>query len=156
MIRHAKSSWEVPVSDEKRPLSQRGVNDAHLVAEHISDILPNRFMVWSSPAKRAWHTSVIFSQVLNIPEELVVIKEDLYTFDVKKLFQIIKNCKNEYPNLILFGHNNAITDFVNKFGNKSIDNVPTSGVVVIEFDTEDWNDIDKGSIVKTIFPKELR
>jgi len=156
LIRHGKSSWDLPFKDSDRPLSKRGLNDAHLISEKITKDLPTRFMVWSSPAKRARNTAIIFTQHQNIPSELLIVNDDLYTFDVKKLAAAIKKCKNEHPNLILFGHNNAITDFVNKFGDKSIRNVPTAGVVIMQFDEENWQDISKGKIIKTIFPKEFK
>ena len=57
---------------------------------------------------------------------------------------------------MVFGHNHAITHFVNKFGDKFIDNVPTCGVVIIEFDIDEWRNIKKGKTVKTIFPREFR
>mgnify|MGYP000677807352 FL=1 len=91
-----------------------------------------------------------------IPFENVIVKEDLYTFDDKKLTEIIKKCENKYDNLILFGHNEAITNFVNKFGNLFIENVPTSGVVSLQFDIENWNDLKKGSTLKTVFPRDFK
>lgn len=93
--------------------------------------------------------------MLNIPQELTVLNDDLYTFDEAILTKTIKNCNDSVPSLIIFGHNNAITDFVNKFGNKFIENVPTSGVVIIEFPQENWNNISNGKTVTTLFPKDL-
>ena len=85
-----------------------------------------------------------------------MFKEELYTFDERKLEQIIKLCPNDYDNLILFGHNEASTNFVNKFGNIFIDNVSTSGFVNIIFDNNSWNDIEKGVTKKVIFPSDLK
>jgi phosphohistidine phosphatase len=48
----------------------------------------------------------------------------LYTFDVKQWRKLLNFEK--ISNIILFGHNAAITDFVNKFGDVLIENVPTS------------------------------
>ena len=62
---------------------------------------------------------------------------------------------NSYNNLILFGHNSAITDFVNKFGDIFIDNVPTSGFVSIKFDCDSWETINKGKTDKIIFPRDI-
>ena len=76
--------------------------------------------------------------------ETIFFSDELYTFDEKKLFEIIKKCKNEHDNLILFGHNEAITNFVNKFGNIFIENVPTSGLVWIKFDCLEWKLLKKG------------
>lgn len=156
LIRHAKSSWETPGKDIDRPISQRGINDANTIFSQINNLLPKTFLVWSSTAKRARETAMIFSQNLSIPFESIIIKDDLYTFDSGNLETAIKKCENRFDNLILFGHNEAITDFVNKFGDLYIDNVPTAGLVSITFDQENWNDIYKGKTIKTLFPRQLK
>lgn len=156
LIRHAKSSWDAPLVDKDRPLSQRGINDAHLVASEVEEHLPKSYIVWSSTAKRAKNTAYIFAQNLSIPLETIVFKDDLYTFDAKNLEKVIKSCNNQFDNLILFGHNDAITNFVNTFGNHAVDNVPTSGFVSLSFQEDDWKDIRKGTIEKVLFPSELK
>ena len=82
--------------------------------------------------------------------------ENLYTFDENQLEQTIKSSNNDYENVILFGHNAAITNFVNKFGDILIDNVPTSGFVSINFDCENWKVVSNGTTVKTLFPRDLK
>ena len=156
LIRHSKSSWGVPLLDIDRPLTSKGIQDAHLVSTQISNQIPKSFMVWSSIAKRASETAIIFAQNISFPIESIIFKEELYTFDERKLEQIIKLCPNDYDNLILFGHNEAITNFVNKFGNIFIDNVSTSGFVNIIFDNNSWKDIKKGVTKKVIFPSDLK
>ncbi|MGK4567879.1 SixA phosphatase family protein [Flavobacterium sp. 3HN19-14] len=156
LIRHAKSSWEAPLIDNDRPLNNRGINDAHQVSQEIVADLPKTFIVWSSTAKRASETAMIFMQNMQCPVESIIYKDDLYTFDSRQLQKIIKSCNNDYDNVILFGHNEAITDFVNKFGDRYIDNVPTSGFVSIAFDTNNWENIAKGKTLKTVFPKDLK
>lgn len=156
IIRHSKSSWELPLTDIDRPLSKRGIHNAHLISSKLHDILPKSFVIWSSNAKRAKETAMIFSQNLNIIYENIQIKDELYTFDGKILEEIIKKCENTYDNLILFGHNEAITKFVNKFGDLSINNVPTSGVVSMSFDIDDWTKLKKGKIINSIFPSHYK
>jgi phosphohistidine phosphatase len=156
LIRHSKSSWDVPVTDIERSISHRGVQDAHLIASKTIEILPSSYIVWSSKAKRTKETAYIFSQYLSIPLETIYFSEDLYTFDSEKLEKCIKKCENLYNSLILFGHNEAITKFVNKFGDLYIDNVPTSGVVILQLDTNDWNSISKGKTIATLFPSHFK
>lgn len=156
LIRHAKSSWDAPLIDKDRPLSKRGIDDAHLVAGNVTDYLPKTFLVWSSTAQRAKNTAYIFAENLSIPIDNIIFKDDLYTFEAKTLEKIIKNCDNKYDNLILFGHNEAITNFVNTFGNITVDNVPTAGFVSISFDDSDWGNIRKGKTEKVVFPSELK
>ncbi|WP_264558611.1 SixA phosphatase family protein [Flavobacterium sp. N2270] len=156
IVRHSKSSWDLPLNDIDRPLSKRGIHDAHLISSKLHDLLPKSFIIWSSNAKRAKETAMIFSQNLLISYENIQIEEELYTFEVKKLEEFIKKCKNTYDNLILFGHNEAITNFVNKFGDTFIENVPTSGVVFMHFDTNDWNELEKGKVNRFIFPSHYK
>ena len=156
LVRHAKSSWDAPLRDFDRPLTSNGIHDAHLVSSEISKHIPKMYLLWSSPAKRAVETAVIFAQNISFPVESIVFKEELYTFDGKKLEEIIKSCPDVYDNLIVFGHNEAITNFVNKFGNIFVDNVSTSGFVKIIFENTSWNNIENGITKKVIFPRDLK
>lgn len=155
LIRHAKSTWEFPIQDFDRDLTQKGINNSKKIAQHTSQLIQPSSIIWSSAAKRALETAKIVVGNWKLPIEKIEIKRELYTFDGIKLEQIVKYCPNAIDNLILFGHNNAITDFVNKFGDIFIDNVPTSGFVSITFDTNDWSTIDKGKIEKIIFPRDI-
>ncbi len=155
LIRHGKSSWEMPIEDHERPLTNKGIKNSNFIFDKIQKNLPERFLIWSSTAKRAHDTAKIFNEVLNIPQELTVLKSDLYTFDSLNLAKSIQKCDDSVPSLIIFGHNSAITDFVNKFGDKYIENVPSSGVVILEFEEESWNVIKNGKIVNILFPKDL-
>ncbi len=156
VIRHAKSSWHAPLKDIDRPLEKRGIQDAHLVATKALKHLPKTFMIWSSVAKRASETAMIFAQNFSYPLENILFKPELYTFDELQLEKVISSFNNDYDNVILFGHNEAITNFVNKFGDVYIDNVPTSGFVSLTFDTSSWQTLENGKTIKTIFPKELK
>ena len=156
LIRHGKSNWDVPFKDIDRPLDKKGMHDAHLVSSSIINHIPKTYILWSSVAKRAADTAMIFAQNLLAPIESIVFKNDLYTFDERQLEKIIKSCDNSFESLILFGHNDAITNFVNKFGDIFIENVPTTGFVSIQFDTDNWETINNGEIKKIITPKDLK
>lgn len=155
LIRHGKSSWEAPLSDIDRPLSARGIKDALYISSEILSILPKKYLVWSSIAKRTQETSYIFAQNMQFPIENIILRNDLYTFDVSQLTKIIKTCDTNIDNLIVFGHNDAITNFVNQFGNNKIEHVPTSGLIHIQFETTCWQKIKKGKIVNLFFPKKI-
>ena len=100
LIRHAKSSWDSPIKDIDRPLDIRGIKDAHLVALHCIQFIPKTFLIWSSTAKRASETAIIFAQNLLFPTENVSFKQELYTFDENNLEKIIKSFNNSCDNRI--------------------------------------------------------
>lgn len=155
LIRHSKSSWDEPVIDSKRDLTQKGIFKASKMALFTKIKVNSNALVWSSYAKRAHKTALIFIENWGWNTNKIEIVNELYTFDCNQLEQIVKSCQNDCNNLILFGHNNAITDFVNKFGDVFIDNVPTAGFVSINFDADSWSEISKGKTIEFIVPRDI-
>ena len=156
LFRHAKSSWKLPLNDKDRPISHRGIQDAHRMGDRMADTLPKTFSLWSSTARRAKETAMIVAQNIHYPVESIHYQDDLYTFCENQLTEFIKNCDNKWDNLILFGHNDAITNFVNKFGDIYIENVTTAGMVALEFNIPKWSDLQPGNTRKVLFPRDLR
>ncbi|TGV01139.1 SixA phosphatase family protein [Flavivirga rizhaonensis] len=156
IVRHAKSSWKHNVIDHERPLNERGFKDANLVSENLKGSGLKVDLVLSSDAMRAKTTANIFTSNLNIDESIVRLNHDLYDFSGSHLIEVIKSCDDSVDALMIFGHNHAITAFVNTYGSSRIDNVPTSGVVVIEFDIVNWKSLNQGKTIQTLFPRDLK
>tara|TARA_R110001583_G_scaffold167774_1_gene320584 strand:+ start:2035 stop:2520 length:486 start_codon:yes stop_codon:yes gene_type:complete len=156
LVRHAKSSWKHDVIDHERPLKNRGFNDAEIVSNYLKNSALNVDLVLSSDAMRAKTTAGIFISNLEFNEEIFNLNHDLYDFSGENLVKTIKQCDDKITNLMVFGHNHAITAFVNTFGNTYINNVPTSGVVVIEFKINSWKNLNKGKTTKIVFPRDLK
>jgi len=156
LIRHGKSSWKHPVSDMLRPLKSRGISDAELVVNEFlkSDFRPD--LVVSSPAKRAVDICSIFIQKMNISDKTLQINPTIYDFSGGKTADFIKTLDNNYQKVMLFGHNYAFTSLANLFGNVYIENLPTSGLVMINFNVDSWKDIENGTTELVLFPKDLR
>ena len=144
LVRHGKSSWEFDLSDALRPLKTRGISDAK----------PD--YIYSSPAVRAFSTCKIFLDVFDLSEDSVSVKEELYDFGGENVVNFIKRLPNNYNLVMIFGHNHAFTSIANIFGDKFIDNLPTSGLIKLNFDISDWKDFKKGTTELIIIPKELK
>lgn len=156
MIRHAKSSWDFDVSDEKRPLNNRGKNDAELIGSELRTAVKSVDHIVCSPARRAHDTAKIVLTQMGIDLNRLQIDDKLYDFGGNKVLEVIKNCDNMMNSLMIFGHNHAFTSLVNMLGNENVDNLPTAGVVCIEFQEDKWKNITVGKNLLTIFPKFLR
>lgn len=156
VIRHAKSSWEFDVIDHERPLKKRGINDARLIATKLKSYNINPDKVLVSDATRTKLTAQIILPLLNIPDNKVVFEHKLYDFSGKDLVNVIKSCDDAVNTLMVFGHNHAITAFVNTYGDVFIDNVPTCGVVILKFNDDKWSKITLGKTAHTIFPRDLK
>jgi phosphohistidine phosphatase len=111
----------------------------------------------SSPAKRASSTAKLFAKEFNYKKDKIEISEILYMASSSDFYNVIVKCDNSLKSIMLFSHNPGITDFVNLITGSDIENVPTSGTVRIDFDTDSWKGIKnkKGVIKFFISPKNL-
>jgi phosphohistidine phosphatase len=154
IVRHAKSSWEYEdIKDIDRPLKKRGIDDAYLISKVLQKKIETPSVFISSCANRALHTAMIFSYSFNYPLANLKISKSLYSFSDGYLIKTVKTLDNGFDSAIIFSHDHGISDFVNKYGNKHVDHVPTCGVVAIEFKTNHWKDIKNGKTLFTEFPK---
>lgn len=156
LVRHGKSSWKEDLPDDERPLKKRAFKDAGLVLNAFTGFHRKPLKMWSSYATRALETAKIFKERLEIEDKDFSVKNDLYTFDSRSLLDIIRSCDNEVDTLMVFGHNPAITKVVNELGSEHFSNVPTTGLCMIELETENWQDIKNGKTLLYLFPKHLR
>ena len=152
LIRHAKATQDFSFKDFDRNIILKGINNSILVAEKSKSLLNSSYTIWSSSAVRALETCKVFVKYWEFDSNQIIIKDNLYTFDGNSLEKIIKTCPDTIENLVIFGHNNALTDFANQYGSQYIDSIPTSGLVSIIFDVSNWQTINKGKTDKIIFP----
>lgn len=156
LVRHAKSSWEDNVSDSDRPLNSRGVEDAKITAYNLKKKGFTIDLICSSTANRAYSTYKIFTEYLPVLKDDVCISNKLYDFEGKQVISFIKNLDNKLNTVLLFGHNAAFTTVANVFGDRYIENIPTSGVVVIKFDVKEWVFLKFGQTELVLFPRDFR
>lgn len=156
VIRHGKSTWEMQVRDHDRVLTQRGIDDAHLIGAALKDAQINPDIIWSSTAARALQTATIVSEYIDYQLFKLKLKRELYTFDSSELLDVISTCDDSMDTLIIFSHNHGITDLVNLLGTTKFDNVPTAGVVAIDFKSKSWKSLENGITKFHIFPKLIR
>ncbi len=157
-IRHAKSSWDfTELSDEERPLIDKGIKRAKKLGKYLREQNISTDMIISSHANRAFQTAQIIAKKINYPLDKIIIDKKIYGIGIDNLFDIIYGISDEYKTIILFGHNPTFTNIANYFLNEKIENLPPSGMVCIEFETDQWNNIVNAPKLKNyvILPKEL-
>jgi len=139
LTRHAKSSWLDPsLSDHDRPLNKRGVRSAQFFAETMKSEFDKVQEVYVSSAKRAQETAV----ELKLNRAKMSTHKELYTFSCTKLENFIFSIHSDAQYIHLIGHNPAFTEFVNNHSNIRVDNVPTCGMVILQWDdVNDWSDV---------------
>lgn len=161
LVRHAKSDWgHEGLKDVDRPLTERGYQDAYIMAEWFKKSLPMPDAIVSSDATRALSTALIFARALNINPNTVRIDEDLYESNLQKWLKVIATFDNKCNTVAIFGHNPVITTLANEI-NKDLffDDMPTCAVVAVELSLSSWKDIaDKkeGKLITYKFPKSFK
>jgi phosphohistidine phosphatase len=157
LVRHAKSSWDDPSLDDiDRPLNPRGKRDAPEMGERLKKlkILPD--LLITSPGKRARSTAKKIARQIGYPKKDILIDDALYHGSDDMLIDIVKNLPDTTQSVMLFGHNPGFTAFANQLCNINIYNIPTAGIVAIDFHTDNWHDAEpgKGELVFFDYPKK--
>ncbi|WP_292889317.1 histidine phosphatase family protein [Nonlabens sp.] len=156
VIRHGKSTWELQVRDHDRVLTQQGIDDAHSIGNALNDLDLTPDQIWTSTAARALQTATLVSEYIDYRLTKLQLKRELYTFSGNDLMDVIATAEDTIATLVICSHNQGITDLVNDWGSIRFDNVPTTGVVVIDFDSNSWSSLGKGTTKFHLFPKLLK
>jgi phosphohistidine phosphatase len=158
IVRHAKSSWNTAgLADEQRPLLEKGIKRTKKVIDCLHRRNISIDYIISSHAIRAHETAIILARALKYPTEEIKVDPHLYFTDSDRIMDQFYDLPDRYDSVMLVGHNPAMTGFVNQFLDEPIENLPTSGIVSISFETEKWEEIPlaKHKTNFMIFPKEL-
>lgn len=159
IVRHAKSSWEnIQLSDHDRPLLPVGVKKTKRIANYLNErkLLPE--LMLSSTAKRAFETAKLIAKMTGYPVNKIKTSSALYHAGSDDIYSELYALDNLIESVMIFGHNPTFTYFVNQYLDPRIDNLPTTGVVCIEFNCDKWEDINDSSyrVNFVVFPRMLK
>jgi phosphohistidine phosphatase len=170
LLRHAKTEHDTPSGrDQDRRLDKRGRHDAAEIGGWIGRHPPFPDFVLVSPAIRAHQTWEIAWEAMKdmVPEPQVELVPDLYGADRSDLLQTIREASAADPKrLMLVGHNPGMHELAlalagsgDAAGRRALgDNLPTSGLAVLNFAVDDWADVAfrRGRLVLFVSPKLLK
>lgn len=161
LFRHGKSSWKHrELADFDRPLNRRGKRNVPDMAVRFSYFLsakevPPPEMIVTSCANRALTTARMLCEGLGYSVDRLQLSEYLYDATIKTIEHVISSLPLAYSHIVLVGHNPGFTWFCNQYTDAAIENIPTSGMVSIEFDVDHWLEIPghKGKLLWFGYPK---
>jgi phosphohistidine phosphatase len=159
VVRHAKSSWEdMSLSDHDRPLLPIGVKKTKRIISFLKSRQIKPELLLSSSAVRAFETARLIAEGIEYPAENIKAEPNLYHASSRSIFKELYGLDNQINTVMIFGHNPTFTYFVNNFLDIPIDNLPTSGLVGIRFETDKWENIDdaKFTVEFIVTPKMLK
>lgn len=155
LIRHAKSDWSNPSLDDfDRPLNKRGKKNAPFMGEVLFNkkVFPD--LIISSPAYRARETAIQIASQISYHDE-IMYNEYLYEASLKTILEIVNYIDDENDEVFLIGHNpglNMLAFYLLDFN----DNIPTCGILEIEFNCDTWREATKknAKFVSFEYPKK--
>ena len=155
IIRHAKSSWkDMSLDDYERPLNKRGKANAPFMGKVLKDkgILPD--LIVSSPALRAKTTAAHIAKEISY-SNAILFKEEIYEADADTLHKILISMDDEDNTVFIFGHNPGLNSLAYEYLNFS-QNIPTCGIIEIEFDCKKWKKIssENAKLISFDYPKK--
>jgi phosphohistidine phosphatase len=171
LLRHAKAESTSPSgTDRDRPLAVRGHKDATELGAWLArqrSLLPDLALI--STAVRARETWDIFQQQISdeVPQGLAADLPELYGAEPTQLLAIIRSIATEDPKcLMIVGHNPGLHELAlgligggDAAGRAALaHNLPTMGLVLIDFAIESWDGIafGGGRLAQFVSPKLLK
>jgi phosphohistidine phosphatase len=112
-------------------------------------------LIITSPAVRARQTAHTVAREIGYPLEFLQREEELYLASPDEILAVLARQDRSFKDVVVCGHNPGLTDLANRLTGAEIDNIPTTGVVVIGLDLKDWADLTgaQGELLMFDYPK---
>lgn len=134
IIRHAKSSWSEPgLDDFDRPLNKRGKKDGPEMARRLADGAVRPDLIVASPAARAKKTAQLMAGGTGYDPHKIQYDDGLYLGSLSYHVQLAAALLARVDTLLLVGHNETLTELARYLSGRDLGNVPTCGIVALEF-----------------------
>jgi phosphohistidine phosphatase len=148
LVRHAKAEGHNRTSDIERQLVERGHIESACLGAWLreNNLIPKAALV--SPSQRTCETFTSLIQTLGQTPQLIRAPR-LYNADVATIMDEIHSAPDEFEDLMLIGHNPAISDIADLLvGHGALElrtmialGFPTAGIAIITFADEHWHDV---------------
>lgn len=157
-MRHARALKEsADGSDFERDLDERGKKDAVGMALALIKTNFQPELIVSSPAKRTNKTSKIMAKELQMDESQIAFDSNIYEAGINDLMHVIHEFDEMNSTIMLVGHNSSITTIIGYLTPTFAEHVPTSGIVVVGFQENNWRLVQArtGRVITYLNPKGL-
>jgi phosphohistidine phosphatase len=152
LLRHAETEPKQPdQSDFDRRLLPKGILQATLLGQQLTDQTLKLDKVISSPALRARQTCTTILQPLKTDSNDIQFESAIYSGDIEDLLEILRQTKDNDSILLMIGHNPTLSSLVNYLDKDFRQSLNTCDLAWIELDITDWSSIDQHcGFVKTL------
>ena len=162
IMRHGKSTHDVPTEDFERPLKDSGKRDAQRVGVwlHQQGLVPD--LVVCSPAVRALETARKAAKAMGLNSDAIRQDQRIYAASMNELVNVIRDCPPDVQRLLLVGHNPGLADLLVYLAGQPValpsgrNLLPTAALAQLNIPAG-WRDLRRGraSLVRLLDPDQL-
>jgi phosphohistidine phosphatase len=168
LLRHAKTESNAPSGEDiDRRLDPRGLADAAAIGRWMAEQRCRLGHALVSTAVRARQTWEAVAPMLGDATVEVTYLRDLYLAEPADILRAIREAGGlDARCVMVIGHNPGLHELALMLTGSGNDdalrllagNLPTSGLLVIDFDIDDWGDVAfrQGKLMQFVSPKLLR
>jgi phosphohistidine phosphatase len=158
LVRHAKTIQYGYDQDFDRTLTERGVDNAERISQEMVKIQVIPDLIISSPAVRTTQTTRIYAGAFGYPAGNVRYEKKLFSgMQISNFLRMLQETDEKHTTVMVVGHNPTIYYYLNHLLPDFVLDVPTCSTVVIDFDIENWEDLEErtGKMVHRWIPDLL-
>lgn len=135
LVRHAKSDWgDAALSDHDRPLNDRGIRDAPVMAARLAETGFRPDVILASTALRARTTAEAFGAEFEVG---VSLDRDLYGAPAATL--LAAAAATGAAAVLVVAHDPGMSVLAGRLSGDAIAHMPTCAVATFEWDEDDWD-----------------
>jgi len=121
----------------------------------LRGILPD--LIIASCSLRTQETADRLSEKIKFEGPKYYLRE-MYLTPPETLKEILMMQEQQFESILVVGHNPQMTEVANMLTEEHISKIPALGVVAINFDIDEWNELEdvKGEIDFFVYPKQFK
>lgn len=162
ILRHAKSDWDNDIRlDSKRPLAERGINDALRLGKWMDEHDLHPEQVCCSTAVRARQTLELVNHALKLPANSIRYDDDLYLAGLQTLLRTLADVEAQYRSVMLVGHNPGLDHLVSYISSSPVPFTNSGKLMatctLAHFSCpDDWQELKRtGNLISIIRPADI-
>ncbi len=158
LLRHARTlEREGNQHDFDRFLSPVGLQNATRMGIYLKQNSIDFDIIVSSPADRARKTAELIAEQIKKDTKTIHFNEEIYEASVRNLLKTVNSLKNMWENVLIVGHNPAISYLAEYLTGEAIGSITTCGLVHLTFKNMSWDMVGEksGNLVSYLTPDSL-
>jgi len=121
LVRHAHAEWASYAGrDFDRPLTQRGLDEAHTAGAELRDARLKPDLVVASPACRTRQTAEILCKELQLPQQALCLIDALYNAGPATLEAELRKGQCDGKLVMLVAHNPGVSELARRLANEPL------------------------------------